>query len=1001
MADDGYPGGVGADDDPEDDDDMVDEEDEDFIDDDDAGGGDEDASGGDSSDEDYREGASSSSRSKRSRAKPKKGAASKKRPRRSAAAMFFEDEAGVGEDEEEEEDSEFAGEAAEAARMAREADRRRRATLAQHRPSAIDDIDTPELIASRYEAQASIPRGNLLGSRKCLRESGVDYQLEDEGDDVDGVGASEADRKALLPTMRDPKLYIVRCKPGKERDVLNQILSGAHALSESQPGGAVQPVLSAVWPQHLRGYVYVESARESDARAAVTNLRWVFKSAKLQIVPLGEMESVVAGAAEQEVVRPNDWVRVKRGIYKGDIAQVIQFDPANSVVEIRLVPRIDYADLQQQQQLKEGGGNNAAAAAAAARNSQQKRPKHAPEPKFFVPEELGISKGDIQQKTDAKLGDVVVWNNRRFANGYIIKSVSTTALEMQGVRPTLEQLQRFDREGLQGMDRDAINKLLNGAVGARRADSFRRGDVVRVCDGDLVNLVATVEKTEGDQVYVRAHDARIKAVLPLPPAQLVKYFKGGDHVRVCGGLLEGMTGTVLRVDAGGAAHKVTILGDVDIKEHTVLAGDLCLSAGSDGISIREAAAASAAGGYRAGDLVLLPAQRSAGIVVRVDAAGTYAVLDAEGRVQTLPAPQLGRRVGSSGSASHGARHNARAEQGYDSRAKAITAGDLVQVTEGPMAGRQAVIRHLYKAKAFLYAREVWHALAGCLHRGEGVPAPDTAEALRLYRLAAAKGLAAAQTSLGRLYLTGELGVERAPEQAVQLFRLAAEQGHTPAQVSLGTCYEHGDGVVQEIREAIKLYRQAAEQGDAQAQYRMASCYQEGIGVAQNMRKAAQLYQLSADQGLPEAQFALAQYYLKGEWVAKDPKEAMRLYRESAEKGFVKAQAALAGRLLTGDHIDKDEHEAARLFQLAADQGHASSQYNLALMHQNGIGVPKDKHKAAKLFKSAADQKHAKALFALGQCYEKGDGVNKDKMEATRLYRLASELGDELSKAKLK
>ncbi len=66
--------------------------------------------------------------------------------------------------------------------------------------------------------------------------------------------------------------------------------------------------------------------------------------------------------------------------------------------------------------------------------------------------------------------------------------------------------------------------------------------------------------------------------------------------------------------------------------------------------------------------------------------------------------------------------------------------------------------------------------------GEGV-AQDKAEAVRLYRLAAAQGDADAQYMLGYMFSNGE-GVAQDQAEAVRLWRLAAAQGHAKAAAAL-------------------------------------------------------------------------------------------------------------------------------------------------------------------------------------------------------------------------
>jgi TPR repeat protein len=67
-------------------------------------------------------------------------------------------------------------------------------------------------------------------------------------------------------------------------------------------------------------------------------------------------------------------------------------------------------------------------------------------------------------------------------------------------------------------------------------------------------------------------------------------------------------------------------------------------------------------------------------------------------------------------------------------------------------------------------------------KGKGV-AQDKAEAVRLWRLAAAQGDATAQCNLGLMFDNGE-GVAQDKAEAARLYRLAAAQGHVKAAAAL-------------------------------------------------------------------------------------------------------------------------------------------------------------------------------------------------------------------------
>jgi TPR repeat protein len=60
------------------------------------------------------------------------------------------------------------------------------------------------------------------------------------------------------------------------------------------------------------------------------------------------------------------------------------------------------------------------------------------------------------------------------------------------------------------------------------------------------------------------------------------------------------------------------------------------------------------------------------------------------------------------------------------------------------------------------------------------------------------------------------GVDRDSEEALRLYRLSAAQGLAQAQERLGFMLETGQGVAQDRAEAIRWYRLAAAHGDAYA-----------------------------------------------------------------------------------------------------------------------------------------------------------------------------------------
>ena len=94
--------------------------------------------------------------------------------------------------------------------------------------------------------------------------------------------------------------------------------------------------------------------------------------------------------------------------------------------------------------------------------------------------------------------------------------------------------------------------------------------------------------------------------------------------------------------------------------------------------------------------------------------------------------------------------------------------------------------------------------------GSGVKL-DKKKAEQLYRMAADRGDAVAQSNLGDF-----LRREKKLEEAFRYYALAADQGFTEAENNLGCCYMKGDGTEVDPGKARYWFERAAAKGDETA-----------------------------------------------------------------------------------------------------------------------------------------------------------------------------------------
>lgn len=91
----------------------------------------------------------------------------------------------------------------------------------------------------------------------------------------------------------------------------------------------------------------MEGFNEADVAGFVRHLTLAYQS-RLLMVPLRDMPSIleIQQNTMAKPVQVGDWVRVKRGLYRDDLAKVLRVYESGTRVAIQLIPRIDIAALR-------------------------------------------------------------------------------------------------------------------------------------------------------------------------------------------------------------------------------------------------------------------------------------------------------------------------------------------------------------------------------------------------------------------------------------------------------------------------------------------------------------------------------------------------------------------------------------------------------------------------------------------------------------------------------
>ncbi|XP_038052973.1 transcription elongation factor SPT5-like [Patiria miniata] len=461
-------------------------------------------------------------------------------------------------------------------------------------------------------------------------------------------------QQGLLPGVKDPNLWMVKCKIGEEKATAIQMMRKFIAYQYQDEPLQIKSVVAV---EGLKGYIYVESFKQTHVKHAIQgvgNLRigqW-----NQLMVPIKEMTDVLKVVKEVVSLKSKSWVRLKRGVFKDDLAQVDYVETSQNQVTLKLLPRIDFT--------RQRGVVRTA-------NPDKRKKKRRPAQKLFDEEGIRAIGGDV-----SKDGDFLIFEGNRYSRkGFLYKTFAMSAIVAEGIKPTLAELERFE-DRPEGID---VHLVAETKSSQEQAHSFAPGDNVEVIEGELIHLQGRVITVEGNTISVLPTHEDLKDILEFPASELRKHFKIGDHVKVIAGRYEGDTGLVVRVEENMAV----LFSDLTMHEMKVLPKDmqLCqeMSSGVDSL-----------GQFQLGDLVQLDLQ-TVGVIVRLEKE-TFQVLNMHNKLVHVKAAAITRKKDS---------RNAIA---LDAEQNNIQVKDIVKVIDGPHSGRQGEVKHIYRSFAFLHSR---------------------------------------------------------------------------------------------------------------------------------------------------------------------------------------------------------------------------------------------------------------------------------------------------------
>ena len=347
-------------------------------------------------------------------------------------------------------------------------------------------------------------------------------------------------QRLLLPSVDDPSIWSLRCRSGKESEIIFNLLRKQADL-EGTPNEL--RITSIFYREHLEGYIYVEARKQKDVMEALQDVVNIYTN-KLVLVPVKEMPDLLRIRKQGTTLVPGTYVRVRKNNkrYAGDLGRILNLDGEGTQAFVQLVPRLDYKSAEDLMRKT--------LASTADR----------PPPRLF-------NASDVEKLTQQRpRGNPTInkyeFLGETFEDGFLIKSLKIKDLIIEDVQPTLEEMQAFSGD-------DTVD-LAGLSLGLKqRQTAFAIGDSAEVFAGEQAGVHGIVESFSNGIVELRTVDHGL-GLISVPVSGLRKKFFAGNHVRVQRGTHVGEAGMVVAVNG----NNVTLMSDLGMREITVFSSDL-------------------------------------------------------------------------------------------------------------------------------------------------------------------------------------------------------------------------------------------------------------------------------------------------------------------------------------------------------------------------------------------------------------------------------------------
>ena len=366
-------------------------------------------------------------------------------------------------------------------------------------------------------------------------------QMQDEKYKVRGDDEERPNK--IISLLSDPKLYMIKCTGGKEKataiGLMEKYFNLLHTENEIK-------IISAMSLDKMPGHIIIEAFSAIDVKKAVTGFLSM-KPDYVKLIPKKEVYNLLKPNPKfnMDNIETGQFVRINRGLYKGDLAQVAKLDPDSTSIYLKLLPRLDILS----------------------KNEDERKIR--PSQKLFDIDDhnaSSIKKIHVSKPT-------YLYKRQKFENGFLIKKFRLTQIDFKYILPTLEEFKIFDNaeKDFNKIKKNLKNLSLLSSKQKRLFQFLQRGDKIRIKTGEDQGRIGEVLDKNLDKGTVKVFfKDKKRGTKDLDPLQIEKVFYSGDHVEILSGKHKESTGYIVKIEK----DKITIISDDKKSEFITLSSNI-------------------------------------------------------------------------------------------------------------------------------------------------------------------------------------------------------------------------------------------------------------------------------------------------------------------------------------------------------------------------------------------------------------------------------------------